>query len=364
MTPDLPTGAGAARPHCEATSIAPDDGKARIFGLDYLRAFFSICVVVIHLDYLPTSPTFDPTSLSIRAFPRSDFAVYYILKLAVPVFILISCYLAAMKAGTPGALRRQLSKVAHLLIFWAILYKTCALSLEGVVRSIPHDGPGLAAYVITAGHTIYYFLVSLLLMLPIAHRAACLSTAANAALFCLAVAVVAALPIVAKSTGCAWLIHYANPANFLPYPFAAAFIRQFAGGRARRIRIAIGSFILAAPCALLDSTLYRDAFFFQANKSPIPDYARPSVVFLSIGAFLAALLVRSRPGKIVAFMSRYSLALYCIHPFLLKPASIAADYLHLSGEPLLFVTLPLVVATSYLLAIVLQSFFRKDLLVP
>src|SRR5262249_55318729 len=90
-------------------------GASRIVGIDYLRAVFSVCVVAVHLGYISPSAIFDQEAYPSHTFTWSDFVNFYVLCLAVPVFVLISTYLYALKPTDSAALRRRLVRIVRLL---------------------------------------------------------------------------------------------------------------------------------------------------------------------------------------------------------------------------------------------------------
>jgi hypothetical protein len=54
------------------------DNKTRIVGIDYARAFFSVCVVGVHTGYFLPSYIFDPEIYFTNEFSFSDFVNFYI----------------------------------------------------------------------------------------------------------------------------------------------------------------------------------------------------------------------------------------------------------------------------------------------
>ena len=71
--------------------------RERIVGIDYLRAVFSVCVVLVHLGYVSPSAIFSEQEYAHHAFTWSDAVNFYVLCLAVPVFLLVSNFLLAQK---------------------------------------------------------------------------------------------------------------------------------------------------------------------------------------------------------------------------------------------------------------------------
>jgi peptidoglycan/LPS O-acetylase OafA/YrhL len=75
-----------------AAKKANDMRTERYIGIDYLRAFFSVCVVLAHLGYISPSLIFNRELYLAHIFTVSDFINFYVILLSVPVFFIISNY--------------------------------------------------------------------------------------------------------------------------------------------------------------------------------------------------------------------------------------------------------------------------------
>jgi surface polysaccharide O-acyltransferase-like enzyme len=341
---------------------AKTDG--RVSGIDWLRAVFSVCVVAVHLGYICPSTIFDPDAYTTHTFTWSDAVNFYVLCLAVPVFVLISTYLYALKTPAAGDLWRRLGRIARLLVFWSVAFQIFFNTGYGFLKLIPREPSDLALYILSGGGTVYYFFVSLIVVTAVTHASRRLPLATLAMLFGVSTLTVGVLPLLHRSTGMIGLAMYANPLNFVPFAFAGVVLARLnAAGATRTIdRIAWCSLALAGATAVLDWTIYVDPCFFKVNQYALPAYTRPSLVFLGIAVFALAIRFGPPSNRIVAFMARHSLAVYCLHPFFVPVKHKMVDVLHLTGAAQVLLTLPVVLALSYGSSLVLQLFLRKGVL--
>src|SRR5262245_39331601 len=95
----------------------------KIVGIDYLRAIFSVAVVAVHLGYVFPSAIFNEQAYTTHTFGWSDFVTFYVLCLAVPVFISFPPSLYSLKSTDTGALARRLGRIVPLLFFWSLAYQ-------------------------------------------------------------------------------------------------------------------------------------------------------------------------------------------------------------------------------------------------
>jgi len=342
---------------------------ARIVGIDYLRAFFSVCVVAVHLGYISPSTIFDRDEYASHKFTWSDFVNFYVLCLAVPVFVVISTYLYALRPTDSRGLARRLGRILRLLVFWSIAYQIFANTGYGFLKTIPHDAHGLALYVMTGGNTVYYFFVSLALGTVVTHYSRNLPAALVWGLFTASTALAGVLPLLHKALchqtqWAMFLGHLANPLNFLPLAFAGVGLARLAQAEATRPLTLVGvvALVLGVTCAVLDWTVYVDPCFFEVNRFAIPAYTRPSLCFLAVAVLVLALTRQPPENPVVSFMARHSLAVYCLHPFFVAVRYKIADVLDLHGAAAVLVPLPVVLGLSYCASLVLPLFLRDEVL--
>lgn len=337
---------------------------ARVVGIDYLRAFFSVCVVAVHLNYLFPSLIFDKRNYTAHRFGASDLVNFYVLCLAVPVFVLISTYLYASKPTDTAGLGRRLWRIVRLLMFWSVLFQVYRYTGFGAIKGIPGDPDALALYLMSGGSTYYYFFVALAIVTVITHVATRMSSRLVWALFAASILLVGVLPLLHRELHYRSLAHHANPLNFLPYAFAGVGLARLTAAGAGRVRDGVGvlCLALAIPAAILDWTVYVDRCFFEINEFAIPAYTRPSLVFLAVAILVLALRSRVPTNPVVQFMALHSLGVYCLHPFFVDIKFKVMEVLGLSGPAAVLVPWAMVLGLSYVGSIVMPLFLRDDII--
>lgn len=330
----------------------------RIIGIDYLRAIFSACVVLIHIRYPSPSTIFNTEQYVNHTFTFSDFINFYLLLLAVPVFFITSNYLVSRKPAEWTPWPSYLKRLLKLAIFWPVLYAIFRYAGWRITEWFPRNLTEIFVFILSAGHTVYYFFISLIGLTMVTHFSKRLTTLWVTTLFIASTFVVGALPLLAIYHEWYFLAYYWNPLNFIAYPFAAILISrssEFNLTSRRWTYLMIGLLLLFILSAILDWSTYIDFGFFNVNAFAIPAYTRPSLIFLAAIVLLLAIRIRLKSRFFILFMSRYSLALYCLHPFF---TPVGYSFLSLG---LLF-ALSATVLLSYAAAFVLSSFLKKELI--
>ncbi|MEB3335021.1 MAG: acyltransferase family protein [Cyanobacteriota bacterium] len=329
-----------------------------IHGFDWLRAVFSVAVVVVHLGYLSPSLIFDRARWPDHVFAWSDAVNFYGLLLAVPVFVMMSCFLLA-KSPQPK-LGKRIWRIGRLFVFWGVLLNLFQYGVTDTIRQIPKQPLDLMLYLASGFRTPFYFFFSLMIMLALTAWAQAKSTKIVTTLLLASIVLVGFLPVVARFTGRSEWCHIAMPLNYIPYPFAAVIALRVPPSKFQ----ALMGLLLAAGLmtAILDWSIYIDPLFFGVNSFPLPTYARPSLVFLAVAVVVAATRFDVKPGWMVKHMSEHSLALYCLHPFALLAALKFTNTLGLRGMADLLTSLVLILILSYSLSYwVLPHFFKREL---
>lgn len=336
-------------------------------GIDYLRAFLSICVVVWHgHGFTESAFVLDQLALSKHTFSVADFINYHILLAAVPSFVLVASFLYAAKDRSMKYLGHRLLYLCGLALFWTVFQTIFLHGFSGLFALTPHSLKDAFVMVLTSGGTLYYFFISLCIVTMITHFANKLSAPANIGLLMAAMTILMVLPFIAIKTNSPNLTIYWSPLNFIAYPFAAVLINRL---RSRAIHTrAIDSpnsgkqyqwgiliiilIVFGALIAIAEWNNLLNPIFLCGQKIAMPVYARPSVVIASIILLLASLLIRFPSNPVIGFMSRYSMALYCLHmfcfPVIYSFPAVKSPWLGII----------LMIVLSYLIAIVLRLVIR------
>jgi len=143
-------------------SIAPRAAEQRIDGIQWLRAILSLFVVVWHLGGAGKTALWNDRYRQHQA-NVSDLISFQILLLAVPGFMLISNYLLAVAHPNADIAWKRTQRVIVLLLFWPLAFTLYQAGWGGVVAAWPQTAERAIVYVLTGGHTVFYFFVSLLL---------------------------------------------------------------------------------------------------------------------------------------------------------------------------------------------------------
>ena len=337
------------------------DNKTRIVGIDYARAFFSVCVVGIHIGYFLPSYIFDPEIYFINEFSFSDFVNFYILSLAVPAFLIISNYLFSCKPYDWRELSKTLVRCVKLVFFWSLIY----IIIENIPMMYPPNVMTAVMMILSAYGTIYYFFISLAILTIITHFAKRLPNFLLLLLAVLSIIIVGILPILSIKYQFYFLSFFWNPINFLPLPFAAIIIQRLKSQNLRRLYwnlIIISLIVLAFFAGILDWTIYVNKGFFTVNIYAIPAFTRPSLVLLSVLVLVLVVNFQMKKLAVIDFMAKHSLALYCLHCFFLSMGVYVSTIFHLTGVISWLTSITIVTITCYILSLILPYFLNKDII--
>ncbi len=329
---------------------------SRIYSIDYLRAFFSVCVVITHTGYYSTSKIFDKNLFLHHSFAISDIFVFYILLLAVPVFFIISNFFLYQKQKSLKdffAYLLRLFKVALFLFFFLAIFSNNGWEF---INTIPTEATKTFDYILPGGNTIYYFFINLIILSIIVQLSKSLHTQLILILFIISILQLLFLPVYCVNVDQFYPCRYYNILNFTPYPFAAILIHNLISKDHLKIKTYIYLILfITTIMIIIDWTIYVDSGFFKINKFALPTYARPSLFFISMLILVLAIKIPFKPNTIISFMSSQSLALYCLHPFFMGPAKRLAD-----GN--LLIALSIILPASYITSICLTHFLKKEII--
>ncbi|MCI5151039.1 MAG: acyltransferase [Candidatus Electrothrix sp. MAN1_4] len=335
--------------------------KYRIEGIDYLRAMMSIFVVIWHMGGGGRSLIFSKSAYLEHVFTASDFINFHLLLLAVPTFIFISIFLYSSKPARITEFKKQFLRVFILLSFWPIaliLYKNGYHGLLAIAPSSPVD---VVYKVLCAGNTIYYFFTSLIICLFVAHLFLQLNRKLQMPVFLASIVLLAALPLLTKMTGFYPLSAYWSPLNFIPLSFAAVL---FALNRESVVKnrrtVLLLSLILCLLFSIFEWRYSVGEIFISGQGYAIPAYTRTSLLFAVIAVFVLALNPRVKANSLIKYMAKYSLALYCLHPFLIGPVKKIVSIVFQNDTIVLYVSIMLVVLFSYSIAMLLRKYYLRE----
>lgn len=287
-------------------------------GFDYLRAAACLCVVAIHSFFSGSITPYAPGPLLPNL---ADYIYYDFTMLAVPIFFLVSLVLFHMKADVQGRyFAGRIRYFLKLYLFWSavfILYRLAFSLYRHNTAELIEDtmtASGLMRLVMTGGGFHYYYFFSLMVVTVIAQGYRVLSDRwsleGHAAAFACTLLALVAMPLAGMP-----LMHW-NPLNFVPYIPGAALIAMLPRART----VAIGAALMAASVALAPMQWgWMQWYHMQPSVLPegelLPTYARASVVLGGMALVVMSMAITKAPGRAVAFISRYALGIYCLHPY-------------------------------------------------
>ncbi|QDT06479.1 Acyltransferase family protein [Rubripirellula lacrimiformis] len=300
----------------------------RIEGIDWLRAWMSVSVVVWHMMIVPHSDVFSADEFTQHAFGVSDFVNFHVLLAAVPTFMAVACFLFARKTQSLSTLKSSLRRVILLLAFWPLAMKLWEGSVGELIDSIPRSPLPLLEYVFRAGNTLYYFFSCLLFCYVLCYLAARLKTRWISCAWIASVIGVELMPLAAQQFRIPLLAAYWNPLNFAPYALGAVLLARWEKSEAfrhNRSRVAVACVVFATLLAAIEWRWMLDSIHFQYNQCAFPQYTRSSLVFTAFGLLIAACNPAIRTNVVVSYLAATSLSLYCLHLFFVPVADKLID---------------------------------------
>lgn len=340
--------------------------ERRIDGIEWLRAVMSVFVVAWHLGGGGKSLIWS-ADWQKHVFTASDFVNFHILLLAVPSFMLISNYLLAIVSPDSATTLRRAQRVGALLLFWPLMFMIYQSGFPAVGANIPVTASEWLYYTLTAGWTVYYFFVSVLITYALTFFAAHLSTTVNIVLLVLMSVLMGVAPLATAAYDWPYLSAYWSPVNFLAFPFAGIVITRLLGRDAparRALAAAALLVVLGAMLSVVEWRIYPHASLFPGQGYAFPAYTRPSLIALSMALLIGALRLNVGLPPVVAFMAKYSLALYCLHLFAAEPLRLLVNTVASGWSPLgqAWLLIALTIPASYLAAKALSLAWRDRLL--
>lgn len=335
----------------------------RIAGFDYIRALMSVFVVVWHMEGGGRSLIFSRQRYLEHVFTLSDLVNFHLLLLAVPVFLLVANFLYASRPIDNLALLRRLKRIVILLTFWPPVFMLAKHGTHGFIQHVPTSFGSLVVFILGAGDTIYYFFVCLIASTMMTHYIARLRPGSQCVGAIVSVVLHICLPWLTMSSGFYPLSAYWSPLNVIPFSFAAVLVaRNIHLVESKKIILVSACGVLTIFFAVLEWHYAVGEVFFPGQGYAIPAYTRSSLLFSSLGILTISIDYRIKLNRIVDFMSRYSLALFCIHPFLIDPVkSIVSLYLQ-DCFLVDYTSIILVILLSYSLAIVLRGYLKDSVI--
>lgn len=323
----------------------------------------SVAVVVWHLGGVGDTDLQDSASFLSWRPGLVDLVDLYICLLAVPLFVLVSAFLFCQRGATSANLWRRASRLGYLLMFWPLALIVWNESRSGVTDRIPSSVGEAFATLLSAGNTLFYFFVSLVLVLVVCRLSAGLRDRWLVVLLTATTALLGVLGVYGPVVDAPELAKHWSPFNFLPYAFAAVLIARHDAACLRHAGlIAIGGLLLGAVLGAWEISALRNAVYFDDMGIALPGYTRPALVPLAIAGFVGAVRYLRASNPVIRFMSERSLALYCLHMFLLAQMMAAFNVAGLGSSGWRLLQIVSLIGLSYVASLVLERFLNRKLL--
>ncbi len=338
--------------------------RRRIEGFDYLRVIMFIFVVVWHMKGFGESLIFNKNNYADHIFTISDLLNFHILLLAVPVFIFISVYLYSQNSTDVNTLKKRLKRLFLLTSFWILFANIIQNGIkEGLYSLIPYSFNSLVSIVLTGGHTIYYFFISLMISIIAAHLFIKINTKIQVVIFILSVFLLESLPLISNTYGISILSAYWSPINFFPIVFAAVltsqniiFIKQ------KQNTFIIASFVFYIIFSYFEWNYMQGNAVFNGQGYAIPAYTRASLTFGSFIVILISINPNIKSTTFIKSMSGNALAIYVLHIYFIGSIKKITNFILGSNIISLWVSIFLVILFSYIAAVLLRIYLKKELL--
>lgn len=283
----------------------------------------SFAVVAWHIQLFGASNLFNAKNFAGHDIVFSDIINLYFLLLAVPVFFLMSLFLFFQKIWIdPFYFKKRIARLLLLYVFWDGLWLFLWGYLTDFSNLFPSSLRAILISVVSGWCSPYYFFFSLILLTCIARVTVCLSSYVLWLLLAISLSLLWFFPLIVKIYGeYHFLVAYWNPFNFLPYVFIAAlFFRYFRKGYLRPSSkyfkfFMVCLFFVFIATAIFEWQWIRDVNYFKYNGLAIPPYTRISVVAGGSLVFCLSFFIKRPVYRIIKFLSKYSLGLYCLHGF-------------------------------------------------
>ena len=286
-------------------------------GFDYLRALLALGVIAWHVHLFGTSELFRPGQGTHASIEPSDVLNFQVLALAVPTFFLMSMVLFIERVRQRGApyFQQRLQFVLTLYLGWVALWTVLTWAQPahhfGNLNSTLH-------FIVRGGFSVFWFFFSLLVLIIVAYGVRKSSKPLLWALLVGSIGILVLSNLLARTDGkWAWLVAHANPLNFVPYVFIAALLGHNAHKVARNKPFFFALIVGFILTSMGELTWLPHDNYFPHNDVLIPVYSRLSLVIGSVLLVLFACRIQRPPPQAIRWLARYSLALYCLHPFLI-----------------------------------------------
>jgi hypothetical protein len=278
-------------------------------GFDWLRTFFILFVVCMHLCSMQTLAG---TCESVTVFDVIQFNVFCT---AVPGFLLISHFLLLQKTHSYSGFRKRILDFVYLYVFWVAAWVL-------VTKSTPeHSVKGLVEFILRGGGWAYYYFSVLLI-----NSLLCMGLHRLATKYIIIGLLLTAMCVVFLFLHLAsehlWMTTFTYwwPVCFIALPFLSCLLSRYVNQIMNSQRLWTYMIIVSVATAV-SLTFMEWQFSGPAGKLALrpflPDYLRISLSLSAFAIVIGSLKITYAP-RVIKFISKNSLGIFCTHVFVLR----------------------------------------------
>ncbi len=274
------------------------------YNIDWIRALSSVAVVALHYGAIPPALLTDLTS---------PWALFngFVLRLAVPLFMMVSVFLFAGKPRDRDYLIKKVKYLLFLALVWSMIYLvakggllTYFKKITFVLKEVKNAPSSMVYFLLTDLETVFYFFISLPIVLATTFVLQNKSTRIVVIFLLTSIATIGMLPFVKDG----FFVKFYNPLNFIAFaPIGILVNRHYDYLMSKRW--AFGGLLLFATVILGVG----EAYVSELNAVNLVDgYTKNSLIALTTAVLLLTFTGR-KTNKVISFMSKHSLPLYLFH---------------------------------------------------
>lgn len=322
-------------------------------GFDWLRAIFITFVVSMHLNL---AQEFAGKSIAITI---PDLVYSQIFCTAVPGFLLIAVFLQFVKRPGKKTTLNQFEGLFYLYAFWVAVWVL-------LTRARPEASLlGVICFLLQGGGWAYYYFTLLILVQLLRSQIQNWSDRWLWTGFVLAQLVIAGIFWQMALDGHSWMRvpTYWWPVCALPVPFAAGLLarhRERICSHPRTWALLVTGCLLASGGAAAWEWSLAAPGGQDVARLFLPEYLRLSPLLMGIALVLISLKLPP-PPKVIAFISRNALGIFCLHVFCLGGIHLGISRMIPNPAAAVVVTLAVVLLGMSLLAELMRKVFKSRL---
>jgi peptidoglycan/LPS O-acetylase OafA/YrhL len=331
--------------------------KSYLPGFEYLRVLCMCMVLYTHNEI--ASKYMNQYLNSISSSPHwMDVVCYQLRTIAVPIFTLISMILFVSKDRSKQELKARIVNLAYIFLFWSFI---------GIMTSRARPKEGIFEwfqFFYTGGYSEYYFINNLIVCTILSYWASKMTRKLTIVLFVISIILCFSM-FLWFASGYYWLYMRGawTPTAFIMMPFAAVLLKPYVLGShaasSAKYRIVLILGLLTVVFAFIEWRFHAPFELIGEYRQWLPWHSRLSNHFLAMIVVILASGVRRKSGKLIRYLSKNSLGVYCSHWIIMWNIVYASDrYLtHISP----FLSFAVSYLAVFAICLIFTEFLRRAL---